>query len=118
MAIDLFSEVEGWFRFDVTEWKHVLELAEQHGWKPMGTQASDRGPDFPRPEDWDGGYFTSDYQTVTVHDARNLADALERAIPDLPSHPVSPLERFGGQEGPKHVREFINFCRAGEFVIG
>jgi len=118
VAIDLFSETEGWFRFEVSEWKHLLELAREHGWEPMGTRIFGRGPDFPRPEDWDGGYVSSDYQTVMAEDARNLADALERLIPDLPELPVGPQERFSGQEGRKLVREFIDYCRAGEFVIG
>ena len=37
----------------------------------MGTVFSD---------DWEGGYFSNDYQWVTDADARSLALALERAI--------------------------------------
>ena len=34
----------------------------------------------------DGGYTFNDYQRVTDEDAANLADALERALPDVPRH--------------------------------
>jgi hypothetical protein len=88
--------------------------------------------------DWDGGYFTNDDQRVTTEDAAALADALERALPDVPRHEAmahktvelpgglrvmkadadeSPLEWFSG-EGRDQLVEFIRYCRAGEFVIG
>jgi hypothetical protein len=137
MAMDLFSEIEGWFRFDVSEWKRLLELARGHGWEPMGTESPDLEPDFSPRKDWDGSYFSNDYQTVTAEDARNLADALERAIADLPNRhakdaeeksskgapeatgvSASPNQWLSDQAERKRIREFIRYCRAGEFVIG
>ena len=35
--------------------------------------------------DWNGGYQTNDWQRVTADDAHNLADALSRALRDLPA---------------------------------
>jgi len=93
------------------------------------------------PEDaagWGGGYFSNDGQRVTAEDARELAAALERALPDVPDHdalrhkarplgnsgefgipvgtPTTPSEWFSGDR-KQRLREFIAFCRAGGFVI-
>jgi hypothetical protein len=88
-----------------------------------------------RPE-WDGNYDTNDGQRVTAEDAAALADALEQALPDVPSHDalahktkevggmrcipidadVSPLEYFSGK-GRARLTAFIRFCRAGGFEI-
>jgi hypothetical protein len=109
---------------------------------------------------WDGGYFTNDYQVVSDEDAANIADALERALDDVPDEgggghvltpaqyhaaqrdelsredldkaieqfmerraasppqipPQTPAWYFAGEKD--YLREFIAFCRAGEFSIG
>jgi hypothetical protein len=85
------------------------------------------------------GYFVNDGQRVSAEDARNLADALERALPDIPDHdalihktfehpgspgmrllaldtPASPYEWFSGDK-KRYVREFIAYCRQGGFEI-
>src|SRR5262249_52232156 len=86
-----------------------------------------------------GGYFVNDGQRVTAEDARALADALERALPDIPDHDAmphktfehpsepgvrlvaldpraSPYEWFSGDK-KRLVRQFIDFCRQGGFEI-
>src|SRR5262245_53541873 len=78
-------------------------------------------------------YFSNDGRRVTADDARALADALERGLPDIPDHdalahktveipqepgerfirlgtPVSPEEGFSGRHKAR-LREFIAFCR-------
>jgi hypothetical protein len=62
----------------VFEWGNLLRLAETYGWIPAGTILDDPH------EKWNGGYQTNDHQRVTADDARNLAGALSRALPDLP----------------------------------
>ena len=79
--------------FSVTSWRKVLELAHEYGWKPAGTEPcrwydaetgeldEQMSPD---PDEWDGTYFSNDLQYVTDEDAANIADALERALDDIP----------------------------------
>ena len=129
----------------VFEWGQLLRLTQSYGWIPAGTILDE--PNI----DWNGGYQTNDWQRVTANDAANLADALSRALRDLPAddklrgvttpielppafhnftaNPVidcialedmerlAPLDWFGGDEGRKSVQKYIDFCRAGEFVI-
>jgi hypothetical protein len=86
---------------------------------------------------WSGDYVSNGGQIVTADDASRLADALERALDDIPDFyaawnkategedggpwiPVgenlSPLEALSGENKPA-LREFIAFCRQGEFEI-
>ncbi len=95
--------------------------------------------------DWDGYYFSNDCQWVTDEDAANIAQALERALEDIPDEDTvgelaasqSPdhedfdelIEKYPELEEyltPPHlfddeyrqyVREFIDYCRVGRFVI-
>ena len=51
---------------------------------------------------WDGGYFTNDYQVVSDEDAANIADALERALDDVPDeggggHVLTPAQYHAAQ---------------------
>jgi hypothetical protein len=129
----------------IFEWGQLLRLGQSYGWVPAGTVLDEPNVD------WNGGYQTNDWQRVTADDARNLADALSRALPDLPAddkrrsvtipvelppafhnlltNPIidsialedierlAPLDWFGGDEGRKSMQKYIDFCRAGEFVI-
>jgi hypothetical protein len=138
MGMDLISE-GGDFWFPNHGWRAVLDLAHDYGgWVPAGTQAP-QFDDEPPWHDWSGTYFSNDRQLVTAEDARNLADALERALSDVPREKtwvtkvlrtvdgrefegmpddLNPLEHFSGPDGRRYLEEFIRFCRAGEFVIG
>ena len=63
----------------VFEWGQLLRLAQLYGWVPAGTVLDEPNVS------WNGGYQTNDWQRVTADDARNLADALSRALHDLPA---------------------------------
>lgn len=100
MGMDL-SGAGGYFRWTNLGWRDVLALAESNGWEPTAT-----GP--PRgilKAAWSGTYFSNDGQRVYARDARQLADALERAIAACPV------------EDNEALREFIAFCRAGSFRL-
>jgi hypothetical protein len=70
-------------------------------------------PMSPDPDEWNGGYFSNDYQWVTEEDAANIADALQRALDDIPDFdtdekrveygpgelPTSPIERSLVEQG-------------------
>lgn len=145
MGTDL-SGAGGSFRFSAFAWHQVIQLGRLHGWNPAGTEAAEWDEPGATPERlramaedraaWTGGYDTNDHQWVTDADARNLAAALERALPDVPGFDalgdkagaeagtvevearVSALECFSGPAGRRQLREFIAFCRAGGFCIG
>jgi len=117
VGMDL-SGAGGYFRWTNSGWGEVLELGEEFGWVPIGT-----GP--PRGElkaDWQAGpYFGNDGQRFYARDARALSDALERALAAIPV--VQPpkrgrpaTRRFSPDEAA-HLREFIEFCRAGSFRL-
>lgn len=84
MSIRL-TGLAGSFRFDLPGWYFIQELAADHGWEPAGTLAPDDWEEEAE-EEWDGGYLSPDGQQVTDEDAGNLADALERALGDIPDH--------------------------------
>jgi hypothetical protein len=174
MGMDL-SGKGGDFRFSHQNWRAILELAHEYGWEPAGTKPPEfivYAPDGvtvdevatrswrQRYANWDGGYFSNDYQVVCDEDAANIADALERALDDVPDEgggghvltpaqyqaaqrdelsqedldkateqfmerraasppqipPQTPAWYFAGEKD--YLREFITFCRAGEFAIG
>ena len=79
-------------QFNITAWSRLLALAKFYGWKPAGTLSpcknwDDDWQDYssdPYPEGWNGTYFSNDSQVVTAEDAARLADALEKALDDLP----------------------------------
>jgi hypothetical protein len=120
----------GEMSFNNGTWGHLLKLATMNGWEPAGTRKRSR--------EWDGNYWTNDGQRVTDDDARNLADALEEALPDVPDHdalegkkvrigntdeyaipadvPTTPFEWFSGK-AKQRLRDFIVFCRKGGFRI-
>lgn len=63
-------------------------------------------------------------------DAANLADALDEALDDLPDHDalthkvplglhdnVNQFEWFSGPHGKQYVKEFVEFCREGGFLV-
>lgn len=105
----------GEFRWNIHRWYALLRLAKQYGWKPEGTSHDD--------PDWNGTYTANNYQVVCASDAANLADAIERALPDIPNYPAdkqpqdfNDFEWFAGDK--EYLREFIAYCRAGEFALG
>jgi hypothetical protein len=87
------------FRFSVTSWDKVLELARMYGWTPQGTAAPTVYIDGQELEElWAGGYFTNEYQTVTTPDARAIADALTAALDDVPDQQVAEYQFHESQD--------------------
>jgi hypothetical protein len=69
------------------DWEAALELAYLYGWKPAGTEAPrtdawrNHRPSSVGALVWDAkDYFTRHQQHVGPHDARALAQALQRAV--------------------------------------
>jgi hypothetical protein len=98
MGMDL-SGKGGYFRFSNYAWHAALKLAREHGWEPAGTEPPEvtaHAPDGTTVDEeaawverqaygnWDGDYFYNDGRLVTDEDARNIADALERALDLVP----------------------------------
>jgi hypothetical protein len=83
----------GAFRWSVHGWRAVRQLAKDYGWEPEGTRP---------PEDWGGDwagvYDTNELQCVTDGDAARWADALEKALAEMP--------RLGTCEEPGPVEMF------------
>jgi hypothetical protein len=77
--------------------------------------------------DWDGRYFGNEFQWVTEEDARNMADALERAVEEPEEGDKEFVWVTKGEPGEddkidcvfsnRYVAEFAWFCRQGEFRI-
>jgi hypothetical protein len=166
MTMDLVGP-RGERHFTHQAWRLLLELALGHGWRPAGTLEREPEEEdgeeekveldaaeyevprddpvagalaalFPTADPVLGSYFFNEGRRVTAADARALADALERALPDVPDHdalkdkafyhpslpgvplldartPVNPFEWFSGKK--KVLRSFITFCRRGGFEI-
>jgi hypothetical protein len=136
MGYDLHSSSGSETRWTQIYWSRILELAEKYGWQSKGTSA---------PKDysgnWSGDYWHNSGQIVDSDDAMGIANALEKALPKLPTEeivipkpiyvidPVShkskignwddiPLEHhFSGARGRKELEDFIAFCRQGSFEI-
>lgn len=112
MGFDLRGHGE--FRYGISGWPNILELALKNGWNPMGTQVDDDR--YPDGLGWPGTYGTNDRQWVRPEDAAGMADALEVAVQSMPDK-VSDL--FGETRNTEIDRtgEFIKFLRGGGFSI-
>jgi hypothetical protein len=122
-------------------WCCLLDLAERHGWKPQGTVLKTSieyvkyGGDPDNPEiaqglwsyaedkvkNWCGGYTSNEFQWVTEDDARNMTDALERALEERDEEFTWVINGKSGEDyvvlSKSEVEEFASFCRQGEFRI-
>ena len=139
MGMNLVSETgeRTWFR--LSAWSKVLQLARMYGWEPYGTTIP---KSYMEEElEWDGGYGTNEGQLVEAHDALKLAEALARALSDIPDEKpsdnpyvdarsgdpqdmeatiqrmiaYSPLDYFGGHK--IMIEGLIKFCKLGAFEI-
>jgi hypothetical protein len=91
MGMDI-SFRRGEFRCSARFWVKCLTLAEVFGWVPAGTEA----PSGCQPcsaDEWDGNYWTNDYQGVTDDDARAFAAALKRGIEAVMMEPPLTIEQ-------------------------
>jgi hypothetical protein len=87
-ALSIYAKC-GEFDMHARAWRLMLGLAARYGWQPLGTAPPDdlAVEIWPgEPSDWDGSYFPAFGQNVTEADAKGLAAALERALPDIPNH--------------------------------
>lgn len=86
--------------FNIATWHSLFGLATVFGWEPKGTimecwKDNKTGEKFPpvcfdekkckdgewiEDDDWNGSYFSNDWQDITADDAQNLAEALERVL--------------------------------------
>jgi hypothetical protein len=142
MSMDLIG-AGGDFRIGNRGWAYLLRLGNMYGWEPMGVLFPDaEGRYEDEGDEASMQYFTNDYQFVRAEDARNLADALEKALPDVPvfraaehktkkltvgmatftvvkeGEEFNPFEWFSGPSGRDTIAEFIAYARAGAFRIG
>ena len=78
MGYDLTNARGEYHQWKVLGWWHLLNLATNQGWKPLGTLP----PPGHTAENWDGNYYGNDGQTVKTEDAASLADAVERLLAD------------------------------------
>src|SRR5215216_7117246 len=125
MGMDL-SGAGGIERFSSTSWVKILELAYEYGWKPQGTElgqwCDEHGEVIcqlsPDADEWSTTYFSNDGQRVTDEDAANLANALQRALEDIPDFDTDEkrVEEYGPGERPTSPIE-RSFVEQGGFVI-
>lgn len=104
MGMDLHGR-QGYFRFTLYGWDRVLKLALLYGWQPLGTALNRRQARryaekvCKTPEqvsqmisrlalEYHGAYCFNEGQYVTARDAKNMAAALERALPDIPQQDI------------------------------
>jgi len=109
-------------------WFGILDLAEKHGWNPLGTVTPDRlemAGYFPFNSNTGvGDYWGDQPRLVLIEDALNMGDALEEAFilyepVRLPSlHPF----HLGGGNGDQPpgigvILMMIHFCQSGVFLL-
>jgi hypothetical protein len=147
MGMDLYGD-HGDERVNCWRWQCILLLGLKYGWEPRGTEPPDPensdhedsededfdDEDFDHedssfedfdPKEWDGNYDSNCGQTVTADDAAALANAVERALPDIPNHVCGSssdvfktlFETLSGPEEKNRLIEIIAFLRKGSFAI-
>jgi hypothetical protein len=119
-------------------WYGILEVAQKYGWIPMGTSLSGEYFDvypleeilngvYDSPSPWRGSYASEEPRLVSMDDALNLADALDRAFLayDPRVHALKhEADRIGQFERPLRgwpsigaMVLVVEFCRNGAFWI-
>lgn len=78
-------------------------------------------------EEWKGGYFEGELQTVTEQDSINISTALEKAFADIKSKAYKKLKyprglkgmmkSFKSQVGQAELQKYISFFKEGQFTI-
>jgi hypothetical protein len=129
------NNIERTFKINQATWYGLLDLAEEHGWNPMGTILleplyeieNSSWSEFKNLDQWDGDYWTHDGRLVLFEDALNLADALESAFLNYqPTFQTSIYDFFptSNNHSPKNlhpsigaIRILIDFCQLGAFYI-
>ena len=112
MGMDL-EGAGGYFRWTRTGWTDILTLAEQFEWEPTGTGP----PKGTRRDEWTRDYSSSVGQLLYARDAKNLADALGRALKESPETWIVDSGFLASTDGARAIRDFIRYCRKGSFRI-
>lgn len=120
---------------NIAGWEFIVDVAKAYGWIPMGTQPTDltypNGMPLGAQEDWRGSYFYNEWQIITEQDASNIADALQRALQDIPAHsqqlvnccqmrgrdPAPIIQSLRTPDGLALVMRVIALCRSGRVYI-
>ncbi len=94
MGVDITNDNDAQMHFNHFVWARLLGLARDYGWQSRGTVLGEGHPhadhqEDPENEPWDGNYSTNSGQTVTAEDAHAFADALEKALDDIPDHRIN-----------------------------
>jgi hypothetical protein len=127
-SVDLRGEC-GEFSMPGRIWLCVLGLARHYGWAPGGTLPPEE-TDEAFPESFDGSYYPGQAQRIQVDDVVALANALEKALPDIPDFgtdsrgpstaywvegdgPVMNILAEVGARNKTGLRDFIAHCREG-----
>jgi len=85
MTLELFNATTSISRkYSWQFWGKALELARSYGWRPLGTRPPSVDGFHGLRAVWNGTYLTNDGQTVITEDALSLADALGKALDDIP----------------------------------
>lgn len=80
---DALESTGCFFRFNYVAWPKLLELAVAHGWEPIDDEEE---------------YIVQNGKQISQADARNLADALVRALIELQN--IKPLQASSGYLPP------------------
>ncbi len=108
MVVDLKNHNDYWMKFPHISWANLLHIAQQYGWRPAGTVLGEGHPYADYLERWAGSYSSNDGQTVTAEDANAFADALEKALNDIPNHQIDSGEFIGAAE-LRELADRINY---------
>jgi hypothetical protein len=112
MGYDLTTDTT-YVRMNIFTFPHVLRLAVDQGWNPMGTRNGH--PDLY--SEWDGSYLSNNRQVILKEDALNLATALETLLKTAPealplpnNTDITPAE-FRGL-----IEELVAQCKEGNNI--
>jgi hypothetical protein len=116
------------------EWNYLLSLCREFEWQPEGTITVEQlHADWPNearqeapPKDWRVNDYSPTYRVVLVEEAKRLAEALTRAIEQVPDEFESrsaatenpgllPLEYFAGRRG--RLGQLLEIISWGPFFI-
>jgi hypothetical protein len=119
MTVTLVRSREEMWVCNAIWWTWALVLADIYGGAP-GRPHRYRPWD-PRRYD---PYAISGRDTLklTEEEAAAMADALERALDDIPDRPTggggrNPLELFAGEDGKRFLGALMMYCRQGGFEV-
>jgi len=105
--------------FSAATWDGCFHLAVAFGWKPAGTNPPVVGA---IRDDWDGGYFSNEFQQVTDDDARAMARALTRALTALKARRRVKKEQAKAWTCKSvnifDVCDLVRYANKGGFLVG